>query len=216
MPAYNEEHYIAEMITQVKQYADEVIVVNDGSTDNTTQIATDIGAMVISHRKNLGHGAAIISILSEAKKRTFDVLVTIDADTQHSPNDIPNLIKPILEGYDLVIGSRRREDVPKYRYLGGRVLSFLTQILSGEKVSDSQSGFRAYSPKAVAELWLKETGTAWCSEMISEATKKNLRIVEVPISIKYTKDGATLNPVVQGFYTLFRITVMIIRQRALK
>ncbi|KKN79316.1 hypothetical protein LCGC14_0340980 [marine sediment metagenome] len=216
LPAYNEERYIKAMITKVKQYADEVIVVNDGSNDDTAKIAELNGATVVSHPENLGYGATIISILNEAKKREFDALVIIDADSQHEPRDIPKLVTPIFNGYDLVIGARNWKDIPFYRYVGGKVLSIFTRILSGANVSDSQSGFRAYSVKAVKELEPKEKGMAISSEIVSLATKHNLKIIEVPISIKYTKDSSTINPVVQGFYTLFRIMVMIWERRVLK
>lgn len=209
MPAYNEQKYIEGMVTKAKQYSGGVLVLDDGSTDNTEVLARKAGAQVIRHAKNLGHGAAIISILAEARKRTFDVLVTIDADSQHDPADIPRLVQPILNGYDLVIGSRSKDDIPTYRYVGGSVLSLFTRLLAGVNVVDSQCGFRAYSPKAVRTLELGEMGTAWCSEMIYEAAKKNLRIAEVPISIRYTEDGATLNPIRQGFGTLLRIMMML-------
>lgn len=209
MPAYNESEYIEDMVNEVEKYADEVIVVDDGSCDDTAELAKSAGATVVIHDRNLGHGAAIISILEEAKRRKFDVLVTIDSDTQHNPDDIPLLVKPILDGYDLAIGARTWDDVPKYRYVGGKVLSLFTRLLSGKNITDSQSGFRAYSPKAVKIMQLNEQGTAWCSEMIVEASKMNLKIVEVPVLIKYTNDGQTLNPLRQGFGTLFRILVMI-------
>ena len=208
LPSYNEGHYIKKMIAEVRKYADEVLVVDDGSTDSTARLAKLAGATVIRHGKNLGYGATIMTILTEARKRVFDALVIIDADTQHNPSDIPHLVKPVLNGYDIAIGSRSRKDIPPYRYVGGRVLSVLTRIFSGKNVFDSQSGFRCFSPRAVIVLKLREKGMAISSEMIFEAAKRNLRITEVPISVKYTKDGSTMNPVVQGFYTLFRVIVM--------
>lgn len=212
LPAYNEEVHINSMVIKCRQYGDEVLVVDDGSSDDTAQIAKEAGATVVQHIKNKGAGAAIQTIIIEARKREFDVLVTIDADNQHNPEDIPNLIKPIMNGYDLVIGSRNRENVPHYRNLGGMVLSIFTCLLSGKKVIDSQCGFRAYSPKAVREIELKENGMAWASEMLGQATKKHLQITEVPIVVQYTKDSSTLNPIYQGFYTLYRIIVMMIKK----
>lgn len=212
LPAYNEANYITNVIIGVSEHADEVIVVDDGSTDDTARLARDAGATVVSHGSNRGYGAAIQSLLSESRTRSFDALVIIDADTQHNPGEIPLLIAPIVAGYDIAIGSRRRADVPAFRYVGGRILSIFTHLLSEENVADSQSGFRAYSKRAVSVLRPKEKGMAISSEIIWEAAKNRLRIIEVPISIRYTADSSTHNPIAQGFYTLYRVIVMILRR----
>ena len=122
MPAYNEGKYIGSVILQAQQYADEVIVVDDGSTDHTSRIAELAGATVIRHQERKGKGAALQSILGEAKNKAADVLVLIDADSQHNPEEIPSLIKAISEGSDLIIGSRTmgRSSIPPLR---GRNLS---------------------------------------------------------------------------------------------
>jgi len=106
LPAYNEEKYIGSVVLQAKKYANEVIVIDDGSTDRTAKIAKLAGATVIRHGENKGYGSAIQSILTEAKERATDILVLLDADSQHNPDEIPSLTKAISEGYDLVIGSR--------------------------------------------------------------------------------------------------------------
>ena len=215
LPAYNEERYIGSVVLQAKKYADEVIVIDDGSTDRTAKIAKLAGATVIRHGENKGYGAAIQSILAEAKERSPDILVLLDADSQHNPDEIPFLTKAISEGYDLVIGSRkiRRENIPTFRRTGQGVLSYLTRILSGSKLSDTESGFRAFSRKAMAVLEPKEKGMAISAETISEATVKGLKVAEVPISAIYTKDSSTLNPVRHGFGVLHRIIVMISERR---
>lgn len=218
MPAYNEEKYIGSVVMLVKQYADEVIVVDDGSIDRTAKVATLAGATVIQHGENKGYGAAIQDIIFEAKKKNADILVIIDADAQHNPEEIPTLIKAVSEGYDLVIGSRKMQtqsDIPAFRRFGQRVLLFFTNILSGEKLSDTESGFRAYSRKAMAELELKEKGMAISAETVSAATAKGLSVTEVPISVTYTKDGSTMNPVRHGMGVLNRIMVMISERRPL-
>ena len=217
MPAYNEGKYIGSLILQVQQYADEVIVVDDGSTDLTSKIAELAGATVIRHQQNQGKGVAIQGILAEAAKRTPDVLVLLDADSQHNPEEIPSLIRAVSEGSDLVIGSRKmqRSHIPPYRRVGQAVLSRLTRTLSKQKLSDTESGFRALSRKGVSEIQLKESGFAVEAEMISAATVKGLKIAEVPISVIYTEDGSTLNPVRHGFGVFNRILAMISERRPL-
>jgi len=217
MPAYNEEKYIGSLVLKVRQYADETLVIDDGSTDRTTEIAKLAGATVIRHKENRGKGTAIQAILAEAKKKSTDVLVILDADAQHNPEEIPTLIKPILDGYDLVIGSRRQQasKTPRYRRLGQKVLSYMTHILTKKYSDDTESGFRAFSRKAISELQLKEKGFAIETEMIANAMDKGLRITHVSISNIYTQDGSTLNPIRHGFGVLFRIFTMISERRPL-
>lgn len=217
MPAYNEGRYIGSVILQARQYANEVIVVDDGSNDHTARIAELAGATVIQHKINGGYGAAIQSILAEARKRSPDVLVILDADAQHNPDEIPFLVKAIFEGSDLVIGSRqiRGENIPRYRHFGQKVLGYFTHILSRRKLSDTESGFRAYSRKAISMLSPKERGMAISAEIISEAAAKNLKVTEVPVTAIYTKDGSSLNPVRHGFGVLNRIMAMISEKRPL-
>ena len=217
MPAYNEEKYVGSLVLQVRQYTDEVVVVDDGSTDHTAIIAELAGATVVRHTENKGYGSTIRSILAEAKKQNTDILVILDADSQHNPEEIPSLIKAVSEGSDVVIGSRemQRNSIAPYRRLGQRILSRLTYIASRKKLSDTESGFRAYSRKAIATLELKEKGMAVSSEIVSEAAAKGLKVTEVPISVLYTKDGSTLNPIRHGFGVLSRIMVMISERRPL-
>ncbi|MCD6391667.1 MAG: glycosyltransferase family 2 protein [Dehalococcoidia bacterium] len=217
IPAYNEARYIGSIVLQARQYVDEVIVVDDGSMDNTARVAELAGATVIRHPANRGKGAAIQSILTEARNRNPDTLVLLDADSQHDPNEIPSLIKPISEGFDLVIGSReaQKDKTPRYRRIGQKVISRSSRLASKTNIFDSESGFRALSPKAINELDLKATGFAIESEMITRAADKNLRITEVPISNIYTKDGSTLNPIRHGIDVLSQIIVMISQRRPL-
>ena len=217
LPAYNEESYIGTIILKTKKYVDEVIIVDDGSSDQTAEVAELAGATVIRHKKNTGYGASIQSLLTEARKRSPGAFVLLDADSQHNPDEIPELIKPISEGYDIVIGSRagQQKGIPRYRRFGQRVIAYFSGVLSGEKGIDSESGFRAFSRKAIEALSLHENGMAISAETIASAAEKGLKITEIPISIRYTPDGSTLNPVVHGLDVLRRILVMISEKRPL-
>ena len=217
IPAFNEESYIGTVVLKTRQYVDEVIVVDDGSTDQTADVAKLAGATVIQHKQNKGYGASIQTLLDEAKKKEPDILLLLDADSQHDPDEIPHLIKAISEGFDLVIGSRelQRANIPRYRHVGQRVISYFSYILSRKKLSDSESGFRGFSKKAIASLELRENGMAISAETIADAAKKGLKITERPISISYTRDGSTLNPVVHGLEVLGRIVAMISEKRPL-
>lgn len=215
--AYNEEKYVGTTVLKTRQYVTEVIVLDDGSTDQTADVARLAGASVIQHQQNKGKGASIRRLLAEARKKNPDTLVLLDADSQHNADEIPNLIKPISEGFDLAIGSRERQrtNIPRYRHIGQRVLSYFSRVLSGQRIPDSECGFRALSPKAIAELKLEQNGFAIETEMIAVATEKGLKITEVPISAIYTKDGSTLNPVAHGLGVLTRIITMISERKPL-
>ena len=217
MPAYNEAKYIGSVVLQARKYADEVIVVDDGSADATSSIARLAGATVVRHERNRGYGSTIRTLLDEAKKRDADILVVLDADSQHNPDEIPRLIEGIKGGADIVIGSREMQanKISGYRRLGQKVLSSMTRVASRQRLTDTESGFWAYSRKAINSLELKETGMAVSSEIVSEAAAKGLEIIEVPISVAYTGDGSTLNPVKHGLGVFNRILVMISERRPL-
>ena len=217
IPAHNEAKYIGTIVLKARQHADEVMVVDDGSTDQTADVARLAGASVIRHQQNRGYGASVQTLLAEAKKRNPDVLVLLDADAQHNPDEIPDLIKPILAGSDLVIGSRERQrgNIPYYRRIGQRVLSYSSHILSGKKVIDSECGFRAFSSRAIAELELSQNGMAISAETIAAATEKGLNVTQSPVSAIYTKDGSTLRPITHGLGNLARIINMISERRPL-
>lgn len=217
IPAFNEEKYIGTIVLKTRQYVDETIVVDDGSADQTAKVARLAGATVIQHQQNQGYGASIKSLLAEAKKRDAAVLVLLDGDWQHNPDEIPELIKPLSEGFDIVIGSReqQKKNIPGYRRIGQGVIARFSHVLSGENLADSESGYRAFSRKALDLLELQENGMAISAETISRATEKGLKITEKPISIRYTEDGSTLNPVVHGLGVLSRIIAMISERRPL-
>jgi hypothetical protein len=217
LPAYNEGKYIGTLVLDTRQYVDEVIVVDDGSGDDTARIAGLAGADVVRHPQNLGYGAAVQSLLAEARRREADVLVILDADSQHDPQEIPNLVQPIRDGYDFVIGSRQGQAgrIPFYRRVGQKVILNSLSILSGKRFTDSECGFRAFSRKALTTLDLKETGMAVSAETIAEATRCNLKVTQVPVSVTYHKDGSTLNPLSHGIGVLTRVLMMISEQKPL-
>ncbi|MBA7481784.1 MAG: glycosyltransferase [Dehalococcoidia bacterium] len=217
MPAYNEEKYIGSVILQARQFADEVVVVDDGSSDHTAQVARLAGATVVRHERNSGYGATVQTVLAEARKRNPDVLVLLDADGQHDPEEISSLVNAIYDGSDVAIGSRQKhsENIPAYRKFGQNIISYFTRVLSRSTLSDTESGFRAFSRKAINVLEPKERGMAISAETISEATAKGLKIAEVPISAIYTRDGSTLNPIKHGMGVLNRVLVMISERRPL-
>ena len=217
MPAYNEEKYVGSVVLQARQFADEVVVVDDGSSDRTAQVARLAGATVVQHRENSGYGATVQTVLAEAKKRNPDVLVLLDADGQHNPEEISSLVSAIAAGSDVAIGSRKIKsaDIPAYRRFGQRIIAYFTRVLSRSTLSDTESGFRAFSRKALSMLEPKERGMAISAETISEAMAKGLKIAEVPISAIYTRDGSTLNPVKHGLGVLNRVMVMISEKRPL-
>ena len=203
IPAFNEEKNIAVLIIQLKKIADKIIVCNDGSTDLTSKIAEELGATMINHEKNLGYGAAIRSIFLKSKDLDGDILVTFDADGQHRIEDINKVINPIINGEsDLVIGSRfldeSEKEVPKYRKVGIKVITKITNATIKKQLTDSQSGFRAYSKKVLNELNPSELGMGISTEILIKASAKNFRISEVPIKIVYDGDTSTHNPISHG------------------
>ena len=203
IPAFNEEKNIASIITKLMKITDSIIVCNDGSSDLTSEIAEKMGAVTINHKKNLGYGGAIRSIFLKAKELDGDILVTFDADGQHRIEDIENVTTPIInQEAELVIGSRFLDDsekeVPQYRKVGIKVITKITNASIKEKLTDSQSGFRAYSKNVVDELNPSELGMGISTEILIKASSKNFKIVEVPIKILYSGDTSTHNPISHG------------------
>ena len=202
IPAFNEEKNIGVIITKLKKIADSIIVCDDGSDDLTAEIAKDLGAIVVSHSKNQGYGAAIKSIFLEAKKREIDALVTFDADGQHRVEDIEKVLEPIItKNADVVIGSRfldEKTEIPKYRKLGVKVITELTNVSTGSKITDSQSGFRAYNKDILENILPTESGMGISTEILIKVQEKGFKIEEVPIEILYEGNTSTHNPVSHG------------------
>jgi len=202
IPAFNEEKNIGKVIVTLKKITNDIIVCDDGSNDLTKEIAEGLGAKVISHTKNMGYGEAIKSIFNEAKKKEADILVTFDADGQHRPEDIKSVTKPIIDQKaEIVIGSRflkNETNMPKYRKIGVKVLTKVTNMSIKENLTDSQSGLRAYQKKVLQNISLTDSGMGISTEILIKSHQEEFRIVEVPIQILYGKDTSTHNPVSHG------------------
>ena len=206
IPVYNEEKTIGKIVKDCLKYADKVIVCDDGSTDNTAEIARKNGAHIIRHEKNLGYGAAIISLFDKARKEDADIMITLDADGQHDPNQIPLLIDVLKQNnVDVVIGSRflnKKSTSPGYRKAGIKIITSASNYATDFKVSDSQSGFRAYSKNAIDAIHPTEQGMAVSTEILLKASNKGLSVAEIPIDIFYEGNTSKHNPVPHGVSVL--------------
>lgn len=220
IPAYNEEKNIAKIIVKLQKIADKIIVCNDGSTDLTSEIAERMGAIVINHPKNLGYGAGIRSIFLKAKEIDSDILVTFDADGQHRIEDIKTVLEPIIKNEaDVVIGSRflgNNKNVPGYRKAGIKTITSVTNTAMNSKITDSQSGFRAYNKKVLKDIVPSEYGMGVSTEILIKANKIGFRIKEVPITILYEGDTSTHHPVSHGFSVIFSTMKFISIEHPLK
>lgn len=210
MPAYNESKSIVNVILGCKKYVDKIVVVDDGSSDNTAELAESLGAYVIRHETNKGYGTALKNCFETARKLNANAMVIIDSDGQHDPNDIPKLLTPLKQGYDLVIGSRfingNGKNVPLYRKFGMKVLDIATMMAGGLNVTDSQSGFRAYSKKAIENISLNGAGMSAGSEILLQARDHRLKHTEVEIHCRYDlEDCSSQNPFIHGPRVLLRL-----------
>jgi glycosyltransferase involved in cell wall biosynthesis len=190
IPAYNEEKTIAKVVVRAMKYVDKVVVADDGSTDDTATIAEHLGALVVRHDGNMGYGAAIRSCFSFARDLNSDALVILDADGQHNADDIPKMLAPIQAGEaDIVVGSRfagaDTSEVPSYRRAGLRVINEATNRIAKQKISDTQSGFRAYSREAIQQIRMYEQGMGVTSEIQIRGGDAGLTVLEVPVEIAY-------------------------------
>lgn len=226
IPAYDEAGTIGDVVEAALRYADEVLVVDDGSTDGTTQAARDAGATVVEHETNGGYGAALRTAFEEAARREVSNLVVLDADGQHEPADIPKLVDRVEAGADVVIGSRfvgdGDRDLPLYRLFGLKTINALTNLSMGvvrseSRVNDTQSGFRAYSRRAVESL--ASDGTignhmSASTDIIYHAHRRDYTIEEVETSITYDVESpSSYNPVRHGLVLVSNILKTVERER---
>ena len=224
IPAFNEESSIARVVVEAQRFADAIVVCDDGSTDLTAEIAVRLGVDLVKHERNLGYGSAIKSLFERARQFDADVLVTLDADGQHDPSEIPAVMEPITVGSaDIVIGSRfigvhGNQEMPFYRRVGAKLITKMVNGSAKNGVSDAQSGFRAYNREAMGRLSVIETGMGASVEILLEASKSGLRIKEVPSSIRY-KNGdvatSSANPVSHGLGVVMSMVRLIVEEKPL-
>jgi len=192
LPAYNEASAVGSVLANIPSRLGAMsvvtIVVDDGSTDATAQVARQQGALVVRHLTNLGAGAATITGLRAAQEIEADIIVTMDSDGQHDPAEIEVLVQKLVEGkFDIVIGSRLLEPgMPATRFVANLLLNAITYIVYRKIISDSQSGFKVFSRYALSTIDLTSSGYEVCSEIIGEIYRKNLRYKSVPIKAVYT------------------------------
>tara|TARA_B110000438_G_scaffold298490_1_gene346850 strand:+ start:36 stop:911 length:876 start_codon:yes stop_codon:yes gene_type:complete len=206
IPAYNEESHVENLIKSAKNHVDSVVVCDDGSTDNTANIAKNAGAVVISHKTNKGYGATIISLFNYARENNADMMITIDGDGQHDPDQIPLLLNPMSQhNVDVIIGSRflnSDTEAPGYRQRGIKIITSAVNYGTELKVSDSQSGFRAYSKNAIKAIHPTAEGMSVSTEILFKISNKGLSLAEVPITVSYDGDTSEHNPVSHGVSVL--------------
>ncbi|MFN7210656.1 MAG: glycosyltransferase family 2 protein [Aggregatilineales bacterium] len=217
IPAFNEERFIASVVLKARRYVDHVLVVDDGSQDETAWLAEAAGAEVI-RQPNGGKAAALNNGLAAAQARNAAAVVLLDGDGQHNPNDIPRLLEPIQRGAaDLVVGSRFMglpSNTPRWRIVGQHALTALTNVASGVPLSDSQSGFRALSRRALSLMNFTSRGFSVESEMQFLLRQHNLQALEVPISVHYD-EKLKRNPVAHGLQVLTGILRLVGQHRPL-
>ena len=209
MPVFNEEETVGSVVLSCKPQVDEVLCVDDGSSDSSSRIAHSLGATVHHHRANRGYGGALKTIFDTAKERRSRALVILDSDGQHDASDIPTLLAPILSGEaDVVIGSRfvaggGAESMPTYRALGIKVITAASNLGSDLNIKDTQSGFRAFGPKALERLNFDHDGMESCLEILNACDDLQLRVKEVPTQIRYdVPKGSRYTALSHGFTVL--------------
>lgn len=190
IPAYNESQRIAVVVERTLKFVDGVVVSNDGSTDDTADAARRAGATVVSHPQNCGAGAATMTGIVAARALRADAIVTLDADEQHDPHDIPSLLQPILgDEADIVFANRfgQKNRIPFIRRFFNAIGNLVTFAATGKWVNDSQCGFKVFGPRAAREVSIRMSGYEFCTELVREAVQHKWRIAEVPIKVLYSQ-----------------------------
>jgi len=222
IPCFNEELTIGSVVLKARKHVDEVLVIDDGSTDTTVEVATEAGATVVSHEVNNGYGAAIRSCFNYAKEHDVGTMIILDGDGQHDPSYIPEFINALRTAEaDVVIGSRFLEKnnnntIPKWRVVGMKVLDVSTRLAGNIKTTDSQSGYRAYSRRAIEKIQITNPDMGAGSEILTQIKENNLKVVEIPIIVRYDiENTSSKNPVTHGFGVLNSIFRLITEKKPL-
>ena len=203
IPAHNEEKTIANVVKESRKYGD-VLVIDDYSSDHTALIAKKCGAVVISHKVNMGLGGALRTGFNVAIKRKADIIITLDADGQHNPNDMGKFIKKINEGYDFVLGSRDLSRYPISKRVGNFFLNLATNFISGTSLKDTESGFRAFKFDALKKLVLKSEKYEIAVEIVFEVGRNNLRYTNITIDSPIYVKGVGVLDGFKNFRFLFK------------
>lgn len=190
IPAYNEGEKIGEVVADVKSKGYDVLVVDDGSVDQTVNVATNNGARVLCHKINRGQGAAILTGISYAKNHSYDIVVFFDADGQMRSNEINQVIQPIInQEVDVVLGSRflgQAKNIPLAKLVVLRLAILFTRLTTGLKLTDTHNGFQAWSVVALDKINLTQDRQAYASELLQEISEHKIKYKEVPVTIEYT------------------------------
>jgi glycosyltransferase involved in cell wall biosynthesis len=203
IPAYNEEKTISNIIKKSKKFGN-IVVVNDASHDKTETVAKKAGAIVLSHKINRGLGGSLRTGFEKAINLNCDFVITLDGDGQHSPDDIPKFIEKLNEGYDFVLGSRNLSKYPAVKKVGNFGLNFLTNALSGTKLKDTESGFRAFRTDALKKLDLKSERYEIAAEIIYEAGRNKLRCANVSVESPLYKKGVRVKDGIKNFIYILK------------
>ena len=221
IPAFNVANQIHDVIKQSQKYVDQVIVCDDGSSDDTFLNAQIAGALVLKHEKNFGKGAALKTLFEKSKMLNAEIIITIDGDGQFLAEEIPKLIEPIKsQKFDVVIGNRflDKDEMPRYRKVGNKMLDKFTKMAANLPFEDSQSGFRAYSQNALNKISFSSKGFGVDSEIIVDAANKNLKITEQYVKVIYNTGDktSTKNPISHSVGVLASILELVAINHPLK
>lgn len=207
IPCYNEEKTIGNIVSRCRNYVDEVVVVDDQSEDDTSRVSLEAGAIVVITQGKHGPGKAYSAGISKALELGADIIVTLDGDGQHDPEEIPNLLK-YLKDNDVVITSRfldNRTKMPLYRRLGNWIITFIYNIGTDKVVTDSQCGFRAFRRNVFNVIRITETGFGYSTELLIKLRCSKLFVREIPACVKYFDEfssNSSMNPISHGFSVL--------------
>ncbi len=217
VPAYNEEESIGKLVRELGSYVDSIIVVDDGSVDETYDMAVEAGAIVLQHPKNMGKGAALKTGISKALELDADVIVAIDGDAQYNPAEIPKLITKLNEGYDIVVGCRElSKEIPFVRRLSNIISSALLRILFKIPVKDTQCGLRAFTRTTLKKVPIRERGYLVESQILVDAARSKLKMGEVPVAVSYSGSKSKINPLRETMLFVLFLSKEVLRSIYLK